>query len=1138
MARNSNKPAMNLSVFENLFAKSREAEDLRKAVAQAQSKRGGLIKVEGLQGSARAMAAHSLFSSMAKAKAADACMVAILNDHDEAAYFFQDFDKLSAQGPTAGKAVFFPATLTRKGSKYVADDDNAIMRTEALGRLAHGDRPLAIITYPEAIATKVPSANEVSERSMAITENSKIDIAEIEETLAAWGFKQVDYVYAPGEFAIRGSIIDIFSFSNSNPIRIDLFGDDVESIRTFDVSTQLSIEKQDRVIIAPKESDDSGSLVAIKELLPKGAVFMTGNLAIDAAKIEDYKQHIDEDAAAACIEGDSILSLPAAAAVVEFGMTQQTTSSAKRGSVIAFHTSPQPLFHKDFELVKNAFDDYIAKGYKVYVAADSDKQLERISAALEGIGAKDVFTPITGTLHSGFCSDDIKACLFTDHEIFDRYHRYNLKEYEARNGKNALTLKEINELQVGDYVVHIDHGIGQFMGLVHTGEGNSRQEAIKLVYAGGDIVMVSINSLHKLSKYRGKEGGAPKVSHLGTGAWQRIKDRAKKRIKDIARDLIRLYAARKSEKGFAFSHDNYMQHELEASFVYEDTPDQQKASQEVKADMEKSRPMDRLVCGDVGFGKTEVAIRAAFKAACDNKQTAVLVPTTVLAYQHFKTFSERLKDFPVRVDYLSRARTAKQTKEVLADLANGKIDIIVGTHKLTGKSVKFHDLGLLVIDEEQKFGVSVKEKLRQIKTEVDTLTLTATPIPRTLQFSLMGARDLSVIRTAPPNRYPIETEVTTFNEDIISEAINRELARGGQVFFVCNRVSRLPAIRDMIKRIVPEARVAIGHGQMPPEEMERVVMGFVNFDYDVLVSTTIVENGIDIPNANTIIIDGAQNFGLSDLHQMRGRVGRSNKKAYCYLLAPPLQNLPDDSRRRLEAIEGFADLGSGFSIALQDLDIRGAGNLLGAEQSGFIADLGYETYQRVLNEAVNELKTQEFSSLYKEEIEQSQEGEGSFFVEDCSVETDIPMFYPETYVPGPSERIMLYRELDAITNDTELERYRKRLTDRFGPPPRQAVALMLMPALRRKARAVGVEKVFIKNKVMTLYFVADKTSPFYKSETFGRVINYAMSHIHRCKLDESNGKRRMTVANVPTPEAAIAALDDIAQGGATNSEKH
>ena len=708
---------MELSLFEKAFAKSEEAKRLCDEVCELRKQNNGTIKVSGLQGSSKAVAAYGLFSHLAK-KDGEACLVAILDSYDDAAYFFQDFEKLSGNNASGNSIVFFPAETKRKGSKYVRDDDFLIMRTEVLGRLAHGGLPLAIITYPEAIAQKVPGAKEVAERSFTVRENDTLDITETENKLLEWGFKPVDYVYAPGEFAVRGSIVDIFSYSCPDPIRIDLFGDDVESVRTFDVATQLSIEKQESVIIAPQASD-AVNIVPITNLFPQNTVYFTGSLALDAAKIEEYKRQMSGDSPESYIIGDAIQGLQCKNVVIESGVSQDAKES-RHTQTVTFHTSLQPLYHKDFDLVKASFKEYASRGYQIYIAADSAKQLERIASALEGMGAKNIFTPLLGTVHSGFCSDDIKACLFTDHEIFDRFHRYNMKENGARSGKNALTLKEINDLQVGDYVVHIDHGVGQFMGLVHTGEGNARQESIKLVYAGGDIVMVSINSLHKLSKYRGKEGTPPKVSHLGTGAWQRIKERTKKRIKDIARDLIRLYAERRSKNGFAFSGDNYMQHELEASFLYEDTPDQSKASQAVKEDMEKARPMDRLVCGDVGFGKTEVAIRAAFKAACDNKQVAVLVPTTVLALQHYRTFSERLKGFPVRVDYLSRARTAKQTKEVLKDLADGKIDIIVGTHKLTGKSIKFHDLGLLIIDEEQKFGVSVKEKLRQIKTEIDT----------------------------------------------------------------------------------------------------------------------------------------------------------------------------------------------------------------------------------------------------------------------------------------------------------------------------------------------------------------------------------------------------------------------------------
>ena len=738
------------------------------------------------------------------------------------------------------------------------------------------------------------------------------------------------------------------------------------------------------------------------------------------------------------------------------------------------------------------------------------------------------FTPVNRTLHEGFVDSTLKVCFFTDHQIFDRFHKYNLKSDKARQGKMALTMKELQEMEPGDFLVHVDFGIGKFAGLVRVPAGDSYQEMIRLVYQHNDIVDVSIHSLYKISKYRrGDSGEPPRLSVLGSGAWDRLKERAKKRIKDIARDLIKLYAKRRREKGFAFSPDTFMQHELEASFLYEDTPDQLKATQELKQDMESARPMDRLVCGDVGFGKTEVAIRAAFKAAVDNKQVAVLVPTTVLAFQHYQTFKKRLKDMPVRVDYLSRARSAKQTKQVLEDLAEGKIDILVGTHKLIGKSVKWNDLGLLIIDEEQKFGVSTKEKLRQLKTNVDTLTMSATPIPRTLQFSLMGARDMSIMRTPPPNRYPIQTEIASFSHEVIADAINFEMSRNGQVYFVNDRISNLPEIAKLIKKYVPDCRIAIGHGQMKPEELEEIVMGFMNYDYDVLLSTTIVENGIDISNANTIIINDAHRFGLSDLHQMRGRVGRSNKKAFCYLLAPPLAALNPEARRRLEALETFSDLGSGFNLAMQDLDIRGAGNLLGSEQSGFMEDLGYETYQKILNQAVMELKNDEFQDLFEEEMDEGKQITGDDFIDDCAVESDLEMYFPDNYVPGSSERMLLYRELDNIEKDEDLDAYRKRLQDRFGPVPRQGEELMQVVALRRVGKRLGCEKIILKQGRMQMQFVSNPNSVYYQSAAFDKVLNYIGYHPRRCNLKERNGKRSMVVSKVNTVGEGVMVLRDI-----------
>ena len=739
-----------------------------------------------------------------------------------------------------------------------------------------------------------------------------------------------------------------------------------------------------------------------------------------------------------------------------------------------------------------------------------------------------VFEPVNKTLHEGFADDGLKCCFFTDHQIFDRYHKYNLKSDGARAGKMALTMKELQEMEPGDFIVHVDFGIGKFGGLVRVPAGNSYQEMIRIIYQHNDKVDVSIHSLYKISKYRRSDTGEPpRLSTLGTGAWDRLKEKTKKRIKDIARDLIKLYAQRRHERGHAFSGDSYLQHELEASFLYEDTPDQSKATQDVKADMESQRPMDRLVCGDVGFGKTEVAVRAAFKSACDSKQVAVLVPTTVLAYQHYQTFKNRLKGMPVRVDYLSRARTAKQTKQVLTDLEDGKIDILIGTHKLLGKAVKWHDLGLLIIDEEQKFGVSTKEKLRKLKTNVDTLTMSATPIPRTLQFSLMGARDMSIIRTPPPNRYPIHTELATFSHEVIADAINFEMSRNGQVYFVHDRINGLQEIANLIHKYVPDCRIAIGHGQMPPEELEKVLMGFMNYDYDVLLSTTIVENGIDISNANTMIINDAHRFGLSDLHQMRGRVGRSNRKAFCYLLAPPKSSLTPEARRRLEALENFSELGSGFNLAMQDLDIRGAGNLLGAEQSGFMEDLGYETYQKILNQAVTELKNDEFQDIYAEQMAQGNDISGEEFVEDCAIESDLEMYFPDNYVPGSSERMLLYRELDNINDDNDLEAYRQRLIDRFGEIPHEGLELMQVVPLRRLGKRLGCEKISLKQGKMNMQFVANPESAYYQSRTFSAVINYVGNHPRRCDFKQVGTRRLLTISEIPTVEAAVSVLREM-----------
>ena len=1076
----------------------------------------------------------------------------ILNDEEEAGYFYHDLRQLCGDE----NVLFFPSSY-RRAAKYARRDAaNDILRTEVLNRLTTQEtteRPLMIVTFPAAITEKVAAKKTLTEQSFTIKEGDTFDLTKLSEKLLELGFRRCDYVYEPGEFAVRGAILGVFSFSSEHPYRIDFFGDDVESLRTFEVQTQLSAERRSEVSIVPDTADNgANTTVDFVEYVPDDSLLIVRDLIFVADTMNQiYKEGFSKQAE------QSLEELPEAEAeelrkkLNRELMLSQGTSLLRRATdlrrvelvtnpeaeaeaIVCFHTSPQPLFHKNFELLREHFDKARAEGNRLFILADSAKQNERLQHILDeltGTENADHFTPVTRTLHAGFSDQDLHLCCFTDHQIFDRFHKYNLKSDHARDSKMALTLKELMQFEVGDYVVHIDHGIGRFAGLVRMpSAGGEMQEMIKLTYKNEDAVYVSIHSLHKVSKYKGKEGTPPRVSSLGTGAWEKMKERTKKKIKDIARDLILLYSQRRETEGFAFSADTFLQHELEAGFAYEDTPDQLRVTKEVKSDMESPRPMDRLVCGDVGFGKTEIAVRAALKATCDNKQVAVLVPTTVLALQHFKTFSSRLKDFPVRVDYLSRARTTAQTRDVLKDLAEGKVNILVGTHKLIGKNVKWHDLGLLIIDEEQKFGVSVKEKLRQLKVNIDTLTMSATPIPRTLQFSLMGARDFSVIQTPPPNRRPIQTEVHTFHHEIIADAVNFEMSRNGQVFIVSPRIASLANIASLVRRYVPDARVAVGHGQMPPEELEKIITGFVNYDYDVLISTTIVENGIDIPNANTILIDGAHRFGLSDLHQMRGRVGRGSRKAFCYLLAPPLSLLPDDARRRLQAIENYSDLGSGIHIAMQDLDIRGAGNLLGAEQSGFIADLGYETYQKILSEAVSELKNEEFADLYAEEIKQQKQLSGEFFVSECTIECDLHAYLPETYVPGASERMMLYRELDSLSNDEQITNFRKRLLDRFGELPKEAEELLRIVPLRNLARRAGADRLVLHNRQMTLYFVQNTDSPFYRSAAFTRIIEFAAASPLRCKLDESKGRRRMTITQVPNAEAALITMQRLVKG--------
>ena len=1087
-----------------------------------------IVYLEGMHGSCA-----SLFASVS-VKTMPGIHVFILNDLEEAGYFYHDLVQVNGEADV----LFFPSSYRRAIKYGQKDAANEILRTEVLSRLEQ-KKPVTVVTYPEALAEKVVSRKRLSDAMLTLKVGQQEDTVKLMETLSKYGFEHVDYVYEPGQFALRGSILDVYSFASEYPYRIDFFGDEIDSLRTFEVETQLSKEKKDSICIVPELSGTEGADICFLDFVDKDATLWVKDLLWVRERIQAVHDEAVSPQALKAYEGEQTELMNLSKKLidgaeftvraleffrVDFGHKALGTPQAR----LSFETSVQPVFHKNFDLVASSFTDFLQRKYRLYICSDSMKQTERLKDIFKERGDDITFEPVDRTLHEGFVDHALRVCVFTDHQIFDRFHKYNLRSDKARSGKVALSLKELNMFEPGDYVVHIDHGIGRFAGLVRIPNGNTTQEVIKLVYQNEDVVFVSIHSLHKISKYKGKEGEQPRISKLGTGAWEKIKERTKTKIKDIARDLIKLYSQRKQEKGFKYSPDSFLQHELEASFLYEDTPDQLKATQEVKADMESDKPMDRLVCGDVGFGKTEVAIRAAFKAVTDNKQVAVLVPTTVLAYQHFQTFKKRLEDMPCKVEYLSRARTAKDTSRILKELADGKINILIGTHKIIGKSVKFKDLGLLIIDEEQKFGVSVKEKLRQLKVNVDTLTLTATPIPRTLQFSLMGARDLSVIQTPPPNRYPIQTEVHTFNEEIISEAINFEMSRNGQVFFVNNRIQNLVELKAMILRNIPDCRVCIGHGQMQPEELEKIIFDFVNYDYDVLLATTIIESGIDIPNANTIIINQAQNFGLSDLHQMRGRVGRGNKKAFCYLLAPPLSSLTPEARRRLQAIENFSDLGSGIHIAMQDLDIRGAGNMLGAEQSGFIADLGYETYQKILNEAVTELKNEEFADLYAEEIKAGEEKiSGEEFVDECTVESDLELLFPNEYIPSSSERMLLYRELDKLELDKDVETFKAKLVDRFGKIPPEGEELLRIVPLRRLAKRLGVEKVVLKAERMTLYFVSNLDSPYYQSVAFGKFIEYMAKNPRYCNLREQNGRRSMVVSKVTDVKSAVSILQEI-----------
>lgn len=1075
------------------------------STVESLNRKGATVHLKQMVGGA-----FSLYAAAAAVRAGG-IHIFVAGDRDAAAYLANDFYQLLDESDV----YFFPSAYKRSIAYSQQDAQGVVQRTAALTAVRGAARPyIAICTYPEALAETVADRQRLARRTLTLSVGDSMEQRQIVERLEEMSFEKVEFVYQPGQYSVRGGIVDIFSYAESKPYRIDLFGDEIDSIRRFDISSQLSSERPDTVEIIPNMDDADEERISLAAFVSEGTVWFT-DADHALGKVNEIRKkllsQLDEpstidrhlssrNALLRDMEHMCIVSL------------KDNLKERRADTTIEFRQSPQPAFNKNFEMLA---DDIIAssqRGYTTWILSQNKIQIERLTNIFHQIGRRNVaFRTLPAVLHEGFVDNDLKICVYTDHQIFDRYQRYRIRGEIKRD--EQMTVAELNALKVGDYVVHIDHGVGRFGGLVKLNDNGRIKEAIKLIYKDNDILFVNVHALHRISRYKSGEGEPPKIYKLGGGAWQKLKTATKKAVKDISRELIALYAKRKASKGFAFSADGYLQQELEASFVWEDTPDQQSASQAVKRDMESEQPMDRLVCGDVGFGKTEVAIRAAFKAAVDGKQTAVLVPTTILALQHYRSFSERLRDLPVKVEYLNRTKSAKQTRQILEDLAAGKIDIIIGTHKILGKQVKFHDLGLLIIDEEQKFGVAAKEKLTQMSVSIDTLTLTATPIPRTLQFSLMGSRDLSIISTPPPNRQPIVTESHVFSEEVVRDAIEEELSRGGQVYFVHNRVDDLMSVEGMLQRLCPKARIGVGHGRMPAEQLERLVMDFIYGEYDVLLTTTIVENGIDVPNANTIIIDNAQNFGLSDLHQLRGRVGRSDRKAYCYLITPPNELLGGDSRRRLRAIEEFSDLGSGFNIAMQDLDIRGAGNLLGAEQSGFIADIGVETYQKIMQQAISELRSEglDVSGLTQAENDAMQ---SIGFIDDATIDIDVEASLPDSYVHSQAEKLRLYRELDSLQSEEQLTSFAARLEDRFGALPEATVELMNVVRLRREAVRLGMERVKVKNGLMIVWFVGDESSPYYKSDTFMGLLRKVTADAERFVLKQHNNRLAMTVRKV------------------------
>ena len=1111
----------------DLIALYKSNERLRELIDKVGDNSVQTIELKGLYGSARSLLFAGCLEHLGQHQ------LCILPDKEEAAYFHNDLINLQ----TGRNILFLPSSFKRSVQFSHLSNENKVLRSSVLNSLPAAGKGCIIVTYPEALIEKVISRNTLSENTFRIRKGDKFSVSFLTDFLLEYGFRETDFLYEPGQFSIRGSIVDVFSFSDKVPFRIDFFGDEIDTIRTFDIESQLSIERKEEVTILPDFQSPEAQQISksvrwthMIDYIGKDLIIWVSDKSFLIEKIDQ----IYRDTSLELLYENDHLRLSSkdellvdgkeiADALLPVKMIEMDPAGATdHDYTVRFNTALQPVFHKNFGLLINDLELKYENAFRVFILSDNPKQLERLDSVFTDLQAKIQYTGVPVALHEGFIDNDLKICFYTDHQIFDRYHRFRIDEHFTR--KDSLSLRDLTGLYPGDYVVHIDHGIGQFAGLETIDLHGRKQEAVKLVYKDNDTLYVSIHSLHRISKYKGRDNQPPKIYKLGTGSWQKLKLTTKKRVKDIARELISLYARRKSQEGFRFSPDSYLQQELEASFIYEDTDDQVNATRDTKAGMEAPFPMDRLICGDVGFGKTEVAVRAAFKAVTDSKQVAVLVPTTILALQHFRTFSERLEGFPCTVDYLSRLKKPRDRKQTIEKIANGKVDIIIGTHRMVSADIKFRDLGLLIIDEEQKFGVSVKEKLRKLKINVDTLTLTATPIPRTLQLSLMGARDLSIINTPPPNRYPIVTEVHTFNEAIIKEAIDYEVSRNGQVFFIHNRVENIQEVKRLVDQLCPDVKSVVAHGQMEGSLLEKIMLGFIDGFYDVLIATTIIESGLDIPNANTIIISNAHHFGLSDLHQLRGRVGRSNKKAFCYLIAPPLTLLTPEARRRLKAIEEFSELGSGLNIAMQDLDIRGAGNLLGAEQSGFIAEIGFDTYHRILDEALQELKEDEYKELFRDEPTPAPPVQKTSFIKDCHIDTDMELLFPEDYISNISERLRLYRILDDIRTEEELQSFAGDLTDRFGTLPPQSMQLLNVVRLRWLAVSLGFEKIMLKKKRMILYFVSNQASPYYHSEVFNLVIRHIQKQTGQYRLKEQDGRLTLAVEDISTMSQAIGVL--------------